>query len=284
MNAVNRAATKANEPSVLALTQPTSGAGNHRVDQQQHGGSGENGAQNVMPAFGFGLVPRDEEVAGDEGDDRDRDGEQEGPAPADARHQATEDQAEGEAAGAEHGVDGERLVTGLTLRERGGDDRQAGRGGERGGQALDEPRRDQQRTGVDDATDQRRQREHRQRDEEDVASTEQVRGATAEQEQAAVAEDVGTDQPLQGRGGQVEFGADGGKCDADHGDVEAVEEQHDAERNESAPQTEGANSGRHLTRDEPPRSMLWKSCRQHLHACALNATAINAVASNMASR
>ena len=59
------------------------------------------------------------------------------------------------------------------------------------------------------------------------------------EQQAAVAEDVAADQPLQGGRGEVELGADRGQCDADHRDVEAVEEQDDAEGDQQRPGPRG---------------------------------------------
>src|ERR1044072_3775423 len=44
---------------------------------------------------------------------------------------------------------------------------------------------------------------------EHVAPAQRVGGAPAEEEQTAVAQDVAADDPLESRGGQVEFGTDG---------------------------------------------------------------------------
>ena len=65
---------------------------------------------------------------------------------------------------------------------------------------------------------------------------EQVGGAAAEQQQPAVAEHVPAHHPLQRRGGQPQIGPDGRQRDADHGDVERIQEQGAAQHDEQAPQ------------------------------------------------
>ena len=67
------------------------------------------------------------------------------------------------------------------------------------------------------------------RDEEHAPATEQVGGTTAQQQEAAVAEHVGAHHPLERARRHVEVAADRGQCDADHGDVEGVQEERAAE-------------------------------------------------------
>ena len=55
-------------------------------------------------------------------------------------------------------------------------------------------------------------------------------------QQSAVAEDVPADDPLQGRGGQVEVVGDGRQGDADHGDVQRIQEHRGTEHEQGAPQ------------------------------------------------
>ena len=98
------------------------------------------------------------------------------------------------------------------------------------------------------AAEDRGDREHGERGEQHAAAPEQVGEASAEQQQAAVAEHVAGDDPLQGGGGEVEVLADRGQRDADHGDVEPVEEEDAAEHHERAPEArvpvEGSVGGR----------------------------------------
>ena len=89
-------------------------------------------------------------------------------------------------------------------------------------------------------------REHRQRAEQHAPAPEQVGRAPAEQQQAAVAEHVTAHHPLQGRGGEAEVGVDAGERDADHRDVQSVEEEdaaEDEERDPGAPVEGGGVSG-----------------------------------------
>ena len=64
---------------------------------------------------------------------------------------------------------------------------------------------------------------------------EQVGRPPAEQEQPAVAEHVAADDPLEGRGGEVEVGVDAGEGHADHRDVQAVQEEDAAQDEERDP-------------------------------------------------
>ena len=102
--------------------------------------------------------------------------------------------------------------------------------------ALEEARGDQQRAVVDEAADERGEREDRQRADQHAAAAEQVGGAAAEQQHAAEAEHVGRDDPLQLGGGEAEVGLDRRQRDADHRDVEPVEEDDAAEQDQRAPE------------------------------------------------
>ena len=88
---------------------------------------------------------------------------------------------------------------------------------------------------LDERAEQRRDREDGERDQQHAPPPEQVGGAPAEQQQAAVAEHVAAHDPLQGRGGHAEVRVDAGEGDADHRDVESVEEQDAAEHEERDP-------------------------------------------------
>ena len=86
------------------------------------------------------------------------------------------------------------------------------------------------------APDERREREHDERDDQHALAAEQVGRAPAEQQETAVAQHVAADDPLQGRGGEIEVGFDAGERNADHRDVQSVEEEDAAENEERDPQ------------------------------------------------
>ena len=211
----------------------------HSEDQQHRGGDPENRAGYVVAATVLGgpCGPWDQPVRGDQCRDRDRERQQESPAPADLRHQPGEDQPERVTARAEHPEDAQRPVARVALRERGGHDGERGRRGERGRHALDEAGGDEQSAVVDEAAEQRGDRKNGERDQQDPAAAEQVGRATAEQQQAAITEHVSAHHPLQRGGGHAEVGADGRQRDADHGDIESVQGNDDADDQQDAPQT-----------------------------------------------
>src|SRR5439155_1086775 len=63
-----------------------------------------------------------------------------------------------------------------------------------------------------------------------------VRRTAAEEQEAAVPEHVAGHDPLQRREGDVQVGADGRQRHADHGHVQAVEEDHSADHQKGAPE------------------------------------------------
>ena len=81
---------------------------------------------------------------------------------------------------------------------------------------------------------------------EQLLSAEQVGCATAEQQEATVAEHVARDDPLQLGGREVQVGLDGGQRDADHRDVEPIEEEHAAQDDEQ--DGGGGEAGEHAER------------------------------------
>ena len=216
-------------------------------EQQHAGGQGHRaGDVEAPPRQGRPAVVRDHARPDRQQDERDRHGEQEGPAPAQLGQQAAEDEAEREAARPGRGVDAEGPVALGALRERGRDDREARRRGEGRGRALEEARDDEQRAVVDEAAQGRGDREDRQADEQCPPAAEEVGGAAAEQQQAAVPEHVAGHDPLQLGGREVQLGVDRGQRHADHRDVEPVEEEHAAEDEEQ--QVGGGEAGEHAHR------------------------------------
>ena len=111
----------------------------------------------------------------------------------------------------------------MALAERGRQDRQRGRCGERRAGTLHEPGEDEQRPVARDRA------EHRGGDQRDEAphehslTTEHISTAASEQEKTAIAKDEGGDDPLQLRLMQVQIATDRGQRDLDQGQVESVE-------------------------------------------------------------
>ena len=192
------------------------------------------------------AVVRDHARADRQQGERDRHGEQEGPAPAELGENAAEHEAEREAAGSRRRVDAEGAVALGAFSERGRDDRKARRGGEGCRRALEEARDDEQRAVVDEPAEGRGDGEDAQRDEQRPPPAEQVGGPTAQEEQAAVPEHVAGDDPLQLRGREVQIGVDRRQRDADHRDVESVQEEHAAEHDEQ--EVGGGDAGEHPER------------------------------------
>ena len=224
-------------------------AGVRRVDQrvheQQHRARDRHRAGDVerAPAARRPAAVGHEAESCDQRDQRHRGGQQEDPAPSGLRQQAADHEPEREARGSRRGVDGERLVARPSLRERGRDDRQAGRRGERRGHALDEAGRDEQRPVVHERTEHRRNREHAKGNQKHLPPTKKVCGAPAEQQEPAVAEHVRAHDPLQRARREAEVALDRRQCDADHRDVEGVQEEGAAEHEQRAPGAPAEPSG-----------------------------------------
>ena len=114
------AAAAANEPSVRGETQPASGASTTREDEQQHPRRHGHRARDVERApRARGRADRrgTSRIAGEQRDERDRDGQEEHPAPADLGQQPADHEPEREAGRAGRGVDRERLVARRALGE-----------------------------------------------------------------------------------------------------------------------------------------------------------------------
>ena len=84
--------------------------------------------------------------------------------------------------------------------------------------------------GVGEAAGQRRAREDDQAGDEHEAAAEQVGHPAAEQEEAAVGEDVAVDDPLQALLAEAEVGLDRGQRDVEDRRVEHVHELDEAEQ------------------------------------------------------
>ena len=87
-------------------------------------------------------------------------------------------------------------------------------------EALEEPRRDQDRTGRGEPAADRRDGERDQPEREDRAASVPVTQGAAEQQQGAEGEEVTVEDPLQGRESAAEIPSDRGQRDVDHRPVE----------------------------------------------------------------
>ena len=238
MNAAIRIAAPMNDEIVRAEVQPAFGASTSVKTSSSIAPVMLTAPATSKPAVGAGRASAvgHQAEARDERDQRDRGGQEEDPAPAAGLGQQSADhESEREAGRARRGVDRERLVARPSLCERRRDDREAGRGRERGAHALDEARDDEQRAVVDKRAEERGDCEHTKGNQEDTPPSEQIRGAAAEQKEPAVAEHVRAHDPLQRAGRETEVAADGGQRDADHRDVEGVQEEGAAEHEQRAP-------------------------------------------------
>ena len=193
------------------------------------------------------VARRRQEAQGDsEQPECEQHGREEHPAPVDRGEQATDDHAEREATGRCPAVDEQGAVACLTLGEVGRDDRQAGRGQEPGAHAGGEPGEDQHPSVIRQPTEAGEGDERDQRGQEHAPPAEEVGGAPAEEHEAAVAEHVGADDPLQRRRGQVQLGTDRRQGDAHHRHVEPFQEDGPAQDEEHGPRSpvEAIGTGR----------------------------------------
>jgi hypothetical protein len=111
-------------------------------------------------------------------------------------------------------------------------------------QALHEPCGDEDRGIIHEPTQEGSGREDRQGDEEDPAAAQEVREPAAQKQQAAVAEDVRGDNPLQGVRAKVQFMPDGRQGHAHHGHIQSVQGQDGADNHQQEPLGTGPADGR----------------------------------------
>jgi len=141
--------------------------------------------------------------------DADRHVDEEDPLPAQQVGQhASQQQAERAAASGDRAPHAQRLGAVLALGEGRGDDRQRGGGDERAAEALQPARCDEPGVRRRKAVQQRREREHSDPREEQLATPEQVPGAPTQQQKAAEDQRVAVDHPLQVRCAEAEVGLD----------------------------------------------------------------------------
>ena len=240
-NRASRATTPNSEPSVRPDAHPHTRGLDERRDEQQHRrghGDGPGDVEAAPRAFGAAVVGHQAHGRGEDEQGQGHRHEEHQP-PVRLGQQAADDEAEREAGRAGGAVDREGAVACGPLGERGGDDGQAGRGGEGGADAGDEAGDHEQRPAVGEAAEAGEHGEDREPADEHAATPQQVGRPPAEQQEAAVAEHVRADDPLQRVRRHAEVGADRGKRDTHHRDVEGVEEQGAAQHDQHAPRSGG---------------------------------------------
>jgi hypothetical protein len=170
------------------------------------------------------------------GGDPDRDVDPENPLPAEAiGEDPAEEHARGAAGARDRAPDPQRLVALGAVFEGGGDDREGGRGEDRGAEPLDGSRRHQLAGVGGEPTAQRGEGEEHEPEHEDAAAAEQVGEPSPQQEEAAEGEDVGVDDPGQAALGEVERFADRRQGDVDDRSVEHDHELRRAEQDQRDP-------------------------------------------------
>ena len=156
--------------------------------------------------------------------------------------------------------DPERLVPLGALREGRGDDRQGGRGHDRGAGALDHAGREERRRRPGEPAHERRGREEQDTGHEHATAPEQVGRASSEQQQAAEGERVGAQHPRQVLLRKAEIGSDRGQR---HDRDRAVEKHHEerAAKKRERPPAARIETGGRQARDrcgrfhhQPPKS------------------------------
>ena len=114
-------------------------------------------------------------------------------------------------------------------------DRERRRRDRRGAESLNRAGADQRRLGPGEPAEQRADRERDQPDHEDPPAPEDVRGAAAEQQEAAEDERVGGDHPLQVGLRESEIRLDRGEGNVHDRDVEHDHELHGGEKRQCEP-------------------------------------------------
>jgi hypothetical protein len=125
----------------------------------------------------------------------------------------------------------DRAVALGSLRERGHEDRQGGRRHDRRADALHDAPEHERRGPPRETAQQARGAEQRGSRHQDPPAAEEVARATAEQQQAAEADQVGTQDPLDAVGGEAEVPLDRG--DAEDDDLR-VEDHHEVDKAEQS--------------------------------------------------
>ena len=213
-----------------------------RIDQRREASGHQHGAREVEPPdVRVAALPQEEGCDHERGHTY-RDVDEEDPLPAERVGQDTSEEYAGHGTEAADGSPGtERDVALTPLYERRRQDRQRCRRDDRRAQALDGAGRDQRFVGPRHPGQQRGDREHGDPAEEDPPSTEDVGGPTAQEQEAAEDESVGTDHPLEIALREPEVHLDRGQRHVHDRDVEDDHELNDAQERQGQPRTAGGS-------------------------------------------
>jgi hypothetical protein len=186
--------------------------------------------------------------------------DEEDPFPAGAVDERAADQPScGGADAAERAPDPERLVSLRAVGERRRDDREGGRGHDRGAGALDHAGRKERRRRPGEPAHERRGREEQDTGHEQAPAPEEVGRPSSEQEQAAEGERVSAQHPLQALLREAEVGSDRGQR---HEHDRAVEDHHEegGAEERKRPPAPGIGCIQHVA------STSWRGRDQRFHA------------------
>ena len=159
--------------------------------------------------------------------------------PGVAGQQTSGENAERRSGRADGAPETERLVPLGAFLEHVHDDRESCRQDDRRPDSLQGTHRDQRPLVRRQTAAERSEREDHEPGHEDAAPSEQVGGATAEQEQAAERQAVRGHHPLEVRLGEVEIASDGRKRDVDDRQVGDRDEERDGEECKGSPAMNG---------------------------------------------
>ena len=214
--------------------------GRDRVDEQRQAtGHGNRAERVIAPPLGGEPALRHDARGQRQRRRTDRDVEEEDVLPARvAGEQPAGDHADGRPARPDGPPRAQRLVALGALGEHVHHDRQRGRHDDRRAQSLQEAHRDQEALRGRQPAAQRGRGEHEQAGHQDAAAPQQIRGAAAQQQEAAEGEPVAGHDPLQVRLRHVQLAADGRQRDVDDREVRDRHEERDSQHRERAPATD----------------------------------------------
>ena len=204
--ATSSAAPRTKPPRVCERDPAVLGHADQRPDQR-HRGAGRGGRADEVEPAGTARGLGHEAPRQGEHEDADRHVDQQGPAPrAEVGDHAAEQQADGAAAHADGGEQGERPVARRLVGGAGGEQGEYAGGGQRGADALGRAGRDQLAGRLGEPTQERGHGEQREADLEDAEPAEHVAEPAAGEQQTAEGQRVAVEDPGQGRRSEAEGG------------------------------------------------------------------------------
>ena len=207
-----------------------------RVDEHHQARGHQHRADDVERACALGLGLVDQAPRQDRRGGADRHVDEEDPLPAERLGEdAAEQQADCAAARGDRAPHAQRLGALRALGEGRGDDAQRGGRDERASEALQPAEHDQLAGALGEAVEQARDREHDHAGDEDLLAPDDVRGAAAEQQEAAEQQRVAVDHPLQVGLAELQVLLDRRQRDVDDRRVEDDHELGQADQDQRHP-------------------------------------------------